>query len=354
MRGRWWASQAAVSLSASGSGSVSVRSRKASSKVASATRSWCAVIRCRASSEITALTVSSVPLMTIRSALLLGRRRSGELRQIAGGEGLRGSEGDGGGAAGSADQAGRGVEGDDLPLVDHGDPVAEPLGLLHEVGHEKDGHATVPYLFDQSPGVTAGPWVESGGQLVEHHDPRVADQGERDGQPLLLTARQLGEPGGELGVQTESFGQGPPVGGVRMEGAVQLQRLAHRELGLQLALLELGSQQLRHRLVVGDGVESGDPDRAGVGDAQSLDAFDGGGLARAVGAEDPEDLPLVDGEAHSVHRGAPGVGLAHPVHFDDGHGYEGPAGRARAASSIALETASADRLMPGTTARKTR
>ena len=88
--------------------------------------------------------------------------------------------------------AGR-VDRDDLARVDHGEPVGEPLGLFHEVGHQEDGHAPVADALDQVPRVPAGLRVQSGGQLVEDRDPRVPDERERDRQPLLLAAGELAE-----------------------------------------------------------------------------------------------------------------------------------------------------------------
>jgi hypothetical protein len=160
----------------------------------------------------------------------------------------------------------------------------------------------------------------------------VAHQGERDEQPLLLAAGQLGEPGRQLGCEAEAFGEGPPVERIRVEGAVQLQRLADGELRLQLALLELRAEHTAGGLVLGDGVEAGDADPAGVGHTQPLDTLHGGGLAGAVGAEDAEDLAILDGEGDTVDGRAAGVGLVQVGDFDDGHasrvpGRAGPAHR---------------------------
>jgi hypothetical protein len=95
---------------------------------------------------------------------------------------------------------------------------------------------------------------------------------------------------------------------------------------------------------VGGGVEPGDPDGSRVGDPEAFDAFDGGGLAGSVGAEDPEDLPLVDGEVHPVDDRAPAVGLVEPVYFDDCHARKDSGGRAAPVSAVTLEPASSDRL----------
>lgn len=89
---------------------------------------------------------------------------------------------------------------------------------------------------------------------------------------------------------------------------------------VEFALLELGAENAGDLLVVGDGVEAGDADAAGVGDAQAPDALDGGGLADAVRAEDPEDLALLDGEGDTVDGRTAPVGLAQTGDVDDGHG----------------------------------
>lgn len=94
----------------------------------------------------------------------------------------------------------------------------------------------------------------------------------------------------ELVGQAEAQRELPPVCGLAVEGAVELQRLLDGDFGPQLALLQLGAQELGDPVVVGDRVEARDTYRAGAGDPQVLDAFDGGGLARTVGAEDPEAL----------------------------------------------------------------
>jgi hypothetical protein len=52
---------------------------------------------------------------------------------------------------GGAGQRGRGVEGDDPAGVENGDPVAEPLGLLQQVGDQQDGDAAVADPFDEVP-----------------------------------------------------------------------------------------------------------------------------------------------------------------------------------------------------------
>src|SRR5690606_7126967 len=117
------------------------------------------------------------------------------------------------------------------------------------------------------------------------------------------------------------------------------------EFFLEFAFLELDAEDRGEGVVVGAGVEAGDADGAGVGAAQTFDAFDGGGLAGAVGAEDPEDLSFPDGEGDVVDGGAARVGLAQAVDFDDRNGWQDGAGRWRRTSSGAFVLPSADRLM---------
>jgi hypothetical protein len=82
------------------------------------------------------------------------------------------------------------------------------------------------------------------GQLVEEHHLRVSDQGQRDEKALLLAAGELGEPGVRLPGQPPAPEQLAPVGRVRVEGGVQLERLAHPQLLLELALLQLDADPL--------------------------------------------------------------------------------------------------------------
>ena len=49
----------------------------------------------------------------------------------------------------------------------HRDPVAELLGLIHEVRYQNNGGATLPDLPDQLPRRMAGPGVQTLGQLVQ-------------------------------------------------------------------------------------------------------------------------------------------------------------------------------------------
>jgi len=89
--------------------------------------------------------------------------------------------------------------------------------------------------------------------------------------------------------------------------------------GAGFALLELDAEEPGQLGAVGARVEPGDADGARVGLAQPLQALDGRRLPCAVRAEDPEDLPLFDGERDAVHHGTAAVDLAQAAYFDDRH-----------------------------------
>ena len=180
-----------------------------------------------------------------------------------------------------------------------------------------DGDAAAADLGDQVPGRAPRSRIQARGELVEEHHLRVPDQGERDEQPLLLAAGQLAEPGVTLARQPPAVQELTPVGGVRVERRVQFQGLADLELVLQLGLLELHADPLVQPVTVGLRVQPEDPDLAGVTPPQALHAFHRGGLARAVRAEDAEDLSPLDVEGDPVHHGLAPVPLGEPCHLDD-------------------------------------
>ena len=212
--------------------------------------------------------------------------------------------------AAAADQLVGAAAGGDPAGLDERDPVAEPLGLVGVVGDEQDGDAVVAQLLDEPPALPPGGGVEAGGQLVEDDQARAADEGEGDRQALLLAAGQLPVAGVALLRQAQAGDERLGVGVRGVEGRVQVDRLGDGQLVGQLALLELDADQLPGLGAVPVRVDAEDPDAAAVGAAQALGALDGGGLARAVRAEDAEDLALADAQAEVVDRDLLAVALA--------------------------------------------
>src|SRR6185503_19668203 len=85
-----------------------------------------------------------------------------------------------------------------------------------------------------------------------------------------------------------------------IERREQRQRLARRDLVLERRGLERGADLLLDLHRPPARVEAAHLDRARVGLAQADHAFERRGLARAVRADQPEDLPVLDLEAHAA------------------------------------------------------
>ena len=171
------------------------------------------------------------------------------------------------------------------------------------------------------PGVAPGGGVQPRRQLVEHRDLRVADERQRDREPLALAAGELGERAVLQPVEPQRGRQLARVGRRAVEGREQVERLADAQPVGQLGLLELRAEELAQRGGVRRGVVPEDADGPAVALPEPLDALDGGGLAGAVGAEDPEDLALLDGERHVLDGHVLSVALVQVVDLDDAHGW---------------------------------
>ncbi len=143
-----------------------------------------------------------------------------------------------------ADEARRCVDVDDAAVVDDGDAIAQPLCLLHEVSGHEDRLAALADAAHQVPDGAPGLRIEPGGELVEEHELRVVDQGERDEQPLLLASRERHEPGVPLLRQAELIEQPIGVHRLRVQRCPQVERLPDLDPLLQLRFLELDADPI--------------------------------------------------------------------------------------------------------------
>ncbi|GAA4557569.1 hypothetical protein GCM10010309_70060 [Streptomyces violaceochromogenes] len=82
--------------------------------------------------------------------------------------------------------------------------------------------------------------------------------------------------------------------------------------GVRGQLLRDVAEQAAYGHAIPGGVVAEDADHAGGHGQQGGDAADGGGLAGAVGPEQPEDLALPDGEVESVHGVVVAEGVGEP------------------------------------------
>ena len=207
--------------------------------------------------------------------------------------------------------------GDQAAAVDDHDVVGDALGLGQVVGGDEHGDAAGPQLADDLADDLAAAHVDPGGRLVEERHLRLAHQGQPEGDPPLLAARQLAPgPPFEAG-EAEPVDQGAHVEGRRVQRGPVAQHLRHPHRGVDAALLQHHADAGRERGVVAGGVEAEDRQPAPRRPAQALQALDGRGLAGAVGAEDAGDPPGLGRERQRVDRHHLAVGHAQRVD-DDG------------------------------------
>src|SRR6056297_3912283 len=79
----------------------------------------------------------------------------------------------------------------DLALVHEDDPVRHLPGKAHLVGHAEHRHPLLGELDHRVQHLLDHLGVEGRGRLVEQHDPGPHAEATRDGDPLLLPAREL-------------------------------------------------------------------------------------------------------------------------------------------------------------------
>src|SRR5215469_13414640 len=198
-------------------------------------------------------------------------------------------------------------------LADDRHPVADVLGLRQQVGVEEHRGAAVAQLPDDRPDVVPADRVQGAGRLVEHHELGLAEQRHAQPQPLLHALGERADPvvtppGQADGPQRVVHRAGPARPGQPPQTAVQDQHLACGQPALEAEQLRQVADPLAGLQVPGGraqdhGLAAGRPDQA----EQQLDR---GGLARAVRAEEAEDLAALDGHRQARERYRAAVTLA--------------------------------------------
>ena len=188
------------------------------------------------------------------------------------------------------------------PALDDGDVVADPLGVVEQVGGQEDGGAPAQG-GDEIEDLFAPHGVEGGGRLVQNEQARG---------------------GHECPGQAEALTHAPGVGADRLVHAPQARQ--PQEGGG--ATPQRRAPQARHASGVGEdlvgphpgaeagdvgqvadqtggegpaGVAAQDPHAPAGGAGQAQDHADGRGLARAVAAQEAEDSALGDAQVQVVH-----------------------------------------------------
>src|SRR2546430_3849144 len=209
-----------------------------------------------------------------------------------------------------------GADSRDLARAQQQRAVAELGGRVEIVRDEQDRHAALAVQPPQQRrrlGLVAQ--VEMRGGLVEHEQPRLLGQRPREQRPLALAPRELLE---RQRSQCERLRRrhgrprGGDVGGVLEEAARRVRVTAHqhelfdRERKGPRRLLRhhrhLARQRPGREIAHGPSVE---PDLAALRAQHAREQPQHRRLARAVGADDAEDLAALDGERQPRKRERP-------------------------------------------------
>ena len=190
--------------------------------------------------------------------------------------------------ADGCDQFPRSAPGDRFAVIHDGHTLAELLRFVHVVRGQDDGAAVFLELRDEVPQLAARLRVEAGGRFVEKQQVGVADQRAGQREALFLAAGEIADSGVAFFLQLNQSNGILWRRTLAEEAAKELNRFQNRKFVGKLCFLELDPQALAEFGGVGLPVQAEDFDHAGVGFGEALADFDGGGLTRAVGAQQAE------------------------------------------------------------------
>jgi hypothetical protein len=189
-------------------------------------------------------------------------------------------------------------------VVDDRDLGRELVGLLQVLGGEQDGDAVGDQGADHVPDLAPAARVQAGGRLVQAQDRRPSDQARGQVQAAAHPAR-VGldrAPGrvGEAEAGQQLAGPGPGVTpGQLQQPADQDQVLGPAQLLVDGGVLAGQPDQAPDPVTLGDDVEAADAGPALVRAQQGREHAHGGGLARAVRAEQPVHRAGLGGQVDS-------------------------------------------------------
>ncbi len=186
-----------------------------------------------------------------------------------------------------------------LPFVEQ-QHVAALLGFIKIGGTPEDQHPFARQLVHHLPQLAAGNRIHADAGFIQQQHFRFAHQGTGQAQLLL-------HPAGELARQP--VGKGAEGGKLQQPGKGFLPRLTHHaaQIGIQGQVLHYGqifvqAELLRHiaqrgvqSAIVVNGIETQHAGAARVGLEQSGKHAHQRGFTRPVGADQPGDVPALDG-----------------------------------------------------------
>jgi len=176
---------------------------------------------------------------------------------------------------------------------------------------------TMVFPLDHPPEVAARLGIEPGGGFIEEYDHRVVDERRRNRETLLLPAGELDNLRAGPVAQLHLVEQGQRIDAPPVHLPEQDKELRKAQLVEERRRLELDADDLLDLLGVRADVQAPEEYRSGVERPQGLDALERRRLPRAVGPQDPEDLPGPDAERHAVDRRHAGVPLDELIDTED-------------------------------------
>ena len=207
---------------------------------------------------------------------------------------------------------------DDPAAADHRGLVGQVLRLVHVMRGQQDRLAQRGQVLDDLPRLVPRRGIESGRGLVEEQQIRVADQGDRDVQPPLLSAGQLQHPGVPLLLQAHQLDHLVHRPRPRVVPGVHRDGLRYGEVAVHAAGLQDDPDLALQLPPLPGGVVAEDLHRAAVAGPVALEDLDRGGLPGPVRAEQREDLPALDAQVDPLDRVHVAVGLGQAAHLDRG------------------------------------
>ena len=230
--------------------------------------------------------------------------------------------------------------GDHAALVQHVDALGQRRDGLHDVLDQQDGDARIADRADHLDDLGDLGRIEPRHHLVEQQQARTG--GERTGELQALAAGD-GEIGAhlvELARHADHAGHrfGLALGQLAVGGAevgADHDVLAHADLGERLGDLEGahhagGADAMRRQ--AGD-VLALEGDTAGIGRVEAGDGREQCRLARAIGADQADDLSLAHVERGLVDRFQAAERLGKPTHLKHGAAFVGTAPSGRPANA---------------------
>jgi hypothetical protein len=135
-------------------------------------------------------------------------------------------------------------------VVDDGDAIAQALGFVHVVRREEDRPSAALQVAEDVPHLAARLRIEARRRFVEKKQLRIAYQGRGNGQTLLLSARELANPGVLLFVEFNHVEHLDRIEAAIVEGAKETKRLKDGELFGEFGFLQGNADALPQGAIV--------------------------------------------------------------------------------------------------------